>query len=74
MGDAEDLIEWYCYYCNVFIGKHPRGVRIKCPACKKEQILPGADLHGKKTWDEVAEIEERARQEALKKYQAMRER
>ena len=66
--------EWRCWYCKGDLGLYPRGIRVICPICKRENILPGHNTMSKKRWKEFEEINKRAKKYALEKYRAMRER
>jgi len=66
--------EWFCHYCETSFGLQPRGIRIVCPNCKQECLIPGADVIPRKRKREFSEIEKRSKEYASEKYKLMRER
>ena len=69
----EELFEWICWRCAGDLGTHPRGIRVECPICKAENILPGINIASKKQSARIKEIQQRARKDTLLRYHAMRE-
>lgn len=67
------LIEWICHFCNADLGSHPGGIRIYCPVCKKENILPGLEIGSKNQSKSLQAIKKQAKKEAQERYRAMRD-
>ena len=66
--------EWICHYCETSFGLQPRGIRIICPTCRQECVIPGADIIPRKRAKEISEIEKQSKKYASEKYKLMRER
>jgi predicted RNA-binding Zn-ribbon protein involved in translation (DUF1610 family) len=66
--------QWKCWYCNVDLGWQPKVIRIICPVCGKENILPGLEMATKNQSKSLQAIKEQAKKDAQERYKAMRER
>lgn len=73
---SEIIEDWECEACGASLGKHPRGIKMKCPGCRQTLFLPGFDgIHQSEgTTKFLASLKEQAKRHAKEDYKAMRER